>query len=129
MGHAAGPFSAPRQHLEVGDGTDVDAAMGAEREQIAVPRNKSVHSSDDRDGEDLIVIRIPADAGNLDRRHHLCDRLELGSHRGSPIACPATGLHEHCLELTEDRGTDDQLVITTEDVLEETSRSSTKVER
>ena len=103
--------------------------MRAEREQIAVPRNKSIHSSDDRDGKDLIVIRIPADAGNLDRRHHLCDRLELGSHRGSPIACPATGLHEHCIELTEDRGTDDQLVITTEDVLEETSRSSTKVER
>ena len=41
MGHAAGPFSAPRQHLEVGDGTDVDAAMGAEREQIAVPRNRA----------------------------------------------------------------------------------------
>ena len=75
----------------------------------ASPGDKSVDRSDDRDAKDLIVIRIPADAGNLNRRHHLGDRLELGSHRGSPIACPATGLHEHGLELAEDRGTDDQL--------------------
>ena len=103
--------------------------MRADREQIAVPRNKSIQRSDDRDGKDLIVIRIPADAWNLHGGHHLGDRLELGSHRCSPIARPATGLNEHGLELTEDRGTDDQLVITTEDVLEETSRAPTKVER
>ena len=103
--------------------------MRAEREQIAVPRNMGIHRSDDGDGKDLIVIRIPADAGNLDRRHHLADRLEFGSHRGSPIACPATGLHEHGLKLAEDRRADDQQVITTEDVLEEPSRASTKVER
>jgi hypothetical protein len=103
--------------------------MRADREQIAVPRNKSIQRSDDRDGKDLIVIRIPAHARNLNRRHHLGDRLELGSHRGGAIACPATGLHEHGLELAEDRGTDDQRVITTEDVLEEASRAPTKVER
>ena len=103
--------------------------MRAEREQIAVPCNKSIHRSNDRDGKDLMVIRIPADAGNLDGRLHLGDRLELGSICGSPIACPATGLHEHGLELAKDRGTDDQRVVTTEDVVEETSRASTKVER
>jgi len=123
------PCSAPGQNLEVGDRDDIDTAMRADREQIAVPRNKSIHRSNDRDGKDLIVISIPADAGNLDRRHHLADRLELGSHRGSPIACPATGLHEHGLELAEDRGADDQRVITTEDVVKEPSRASTKVER
>jgi hypothetical protein len=48
----------------------------AQREQIAVPRKKSIHRARDRDGMDLIVGRIPADAGNLDRRHHLGDRLE-----------------------------------------------------
>ncbi len=103
--------------------------MRAEREQIPVPRNKGIHRSDDGDGKDLIVIRIPADAGNLDRRHHLGDRLKFGSHRGSSIACPATGLHEHRFKLAEDRGTDDQQVITPEGVLKEAPRTPTKVER
>jgi hypothetical protein len=103
--------------------------MRAEREQISVPGNQSIHRSDDRDGKDLIVIRIPAHARNLNGRHYLGYRLELGSHSGSTIARPATGLHKNGLELTEDRGTDDQRVITTEDFVEETSRASTKVER
>lgn len=122
------PFSVAREKVEVGDGYDFDPAVHAEREQIAVPRNKGIHRSDDGDGNDVIVIRIPAGAGNLDRRYHLGDRLELGSHRRSPIACPPTGLHQHTLKLAEDRGTDDQQVITTEDVLEEASRAPTKVE-
>src|ERR1022692_3290662 len=96
---------------------------------MGVPGDKSIHGSNDRDGKDLIVIRIPTDAWNLNRRHHLGDRVEFGSHRCSPIARPSTGLHEHGLELTEDRGTDDQRVITTEDVVEETSRAPAKVER
>jgi hypothetical protein len=45
------------------------------------------------------------------------------------MARPATGLHEHDLELTGDRGTDDQRVITTEDVVEESSRATAKVKR
>jgi hypothetical protein len=39
------------------------------------PGDKSVHRSDDRDGKDLIVIRISADAWDLNGRHHLGDRL------------------------------------------------------
>jgi hypothetical protein len=103
--------------------------MRAEREQISVPGNQSIHRSDDRDGKDLIVIRIPAHARNLNGRDYLGYRLELGSHSGGTIACPATGLHKHGLELIEDGGTDDQRVITTEDVVEKTPRASTKVER
>ena len=94
-----------------------------------VPGDKSTHRSNDGDGKDLIVIRIPADAWNLNRRHDLGDRLELGSHGCSPIARPAAVLHEHGLELIEDRGTDDQRVITAEGLVEETSRATTKVER
>jgi hypothetical protein len=41
--------------------------MRAECKQIAVPRNKGTHRSDDRDGKDLIVIGIPAHAWNLNR--------------------------------------------------------------
>ncbi len=103
--------------------------MHAEREEIGVPGDKSISRSGDGYRKDLIVITIPADAWNLNGRHRLRDRLELSSHRRGPIARPATGLHEHGLQLTEDRGTDDQGVITTEDVIEERSRASTKVER
>jgi hypothetical protein len=39
------------------------------------------------------------------------------------------GLDEHPLEFTEDRGADYQGVITTEDVIEQTSRAPAKVER
>ena len=123
------PFSVPRENVEVGNGHDVHTAGRAEREQIAVPRNQGIHGSDDRDGKDLIVMRIRADTANLNRRHHLGDRLELGSHRGSPIACPATGPREYSLKRAEDRGTDDQQLITTEDVLDEASRAPTRVER
>ena len=122
-------FSAPRQHLEVGDGADVDAAIRAKGEQVRVPGDKSVHRSGDGYRKNLIIVRIPTDAWNVNRRHHLGDRLEFGSHRRGPIARPATGLNEHDLELAQDRGTDDQRVITTEDVVEETSWSSAKVER
>jgi hypothetical protein len=114
--------------LEAGDGDDADAAMHADCEEIGVPGDKSISRSADRDGKDLIVIRIPANAWNLNGRHHLGDRIEFGSRRCSTIARPATGLDEHCLELTEDRGTDDQRVIAMEDVVEETSRASAKVE-
>jgi hypothetical protein len=103
--------------------------MHAEREEIGVPGDKSISRSGDGYRKDLIVITIRADAWNLNRRHYFGDRLKLRSHRCSPIARPATGLNEHGLELAQDRGTDDQGVITTEDVVEETSRASTKVER
>ncbi len=103
--------------------------MHAEREEVGVAGDKSIGRSGYGYRKDLIVIGIPTDARNLNRRHHIGHGLELRSHRDSPIARPATGLDEHGLQLTEDRGTDDQGVITTEDVVEETSRASTKVER
>ena len=129
LGAQPNPFSAPRQHVEVGDGVDVDTAMRAERNEVRVPCDKSIDGSGDGYRKDLIVIRIPTDAWDLNRRHHLGDCLELGSRRCSPIARPATRLYKHGLQLTEDRGTDDQRVITTDDMVEETSRASTKVER
>lgn len=56
----SGPaFSAPRQHLEVGNGADVDAAIRAKREQVRVPGDKSVHRSGDGYRKNLIIIRIP----------------------------------------------------------------------
>lgn len=76
----------------------------APSEQVRVPDDKSVHRSGDAYRKNLI-IRIPTDAWNLNRRHHLGDRLEFGSHRRSPIARPATGLNEHSLEYAQDRGT------------------------
>jgi hypothetical protein len=119
----------PPHRPEVGDGGDPNAAVHAECEQVGVPGDKNIGGSGDCGSKNLIVIRVPADAWNRKRHNHLRDRLELGSRRRSPIARPATSLHEHGIELTEDRGANDQRVITTEDVVEEMSRASAKVER
>jgi hypothetical protein len=91
--------------------------------------HKGIDRSGDGDGEDLVVIRVAADARNLEGCNHLRDRLELGTRSRSAIGRPATGVHEHSLELTEYRGSDDHVVITTEDIVEETPRTSAKVQR
>jgi hypothetical protein len=118
-----------RRGRELSDGHDRDPAVHAESEQVGIPGDKDIGRSGDGDSEDLIVIRIPADARNLKRRNHLRERLELGSHSRGAIARPANGIHEHGLEFTEYRGTNDHLVIATENIVEETSRTSAKMQR